>query len=493
MRETVLRHLTTRAALLATAVACLGVCAPASAAPPFAADSPWNAPLARQAQLDSDSQGLVGELGRLVATYGPWINSNEFSVPIYTVPADQPGVPVRIDDNNDMWTNAADAIRLAQTLDDVPIPPGARPAAGTDKHMVIWQPATDTMWELWLARNPPAAGDVVSWRDNSPGWHAAWGAKIENVTNASGVNPAPYGATASGLALAGGLITFEDLESGHIDHALALAIPGVMRGRFVPPANRTDGAYDGAHAIAEGQRFRLPASLDIASLDLPPVTRMMAEAAQRYGIIVRDYAGSVAFYAQDPVPAANYVLRRMLGSQSPAQALSRFPWSSLQAVDPVQPSGSEPESDPAADPVDPIGPATDPAPLPDEAPSNTAPLPSSPAPAQPPADPQGPAAATGPTHASAGHRQRIAHVLRHGVRVLCRQRAGGVCAAHITVRGVVVLRGSRRLTSHGRAVVHARATGAGRRLLHRTHRRVATLTVTVPGAKRVTRRLVLVR
>jgi hypothetical protein len=299
--------------------------------PFFAPSSVWNAPLGN-APLSPDSAALARELGRQVTAHGPWINSAEFSVPVYTVPKAQAGTSVHIDTPSDMFTGIPDATRLAQSLEGIPIPPGARPAAGTDRHMLIWQPSTDTMWELWLAHR---LGDGIPSFDDTPGWHASWGAKITGVSRASGVNTVPFGATASGLALAGGLITLDELEAGRIDHALALGIPDTKRGAFVAPATRTDGAYTGPHAIPEGTRFRLPADLDLDALDLPPVTRMAAEAAQRYGMIVRDRAGSVALYAEDPLPTSNAILKRLLDGQSPADALRRFPWDRLQVVAPT--------------------------------------------------------------------------------------------------------------------------------------------------------------
>jgi hypothetical protein len=217
---------------------------------------------------------------------------------------------------------------------------------------------------------------------------------------------------------------------------------------------------------------------------------MIAEAAQRYGIIVRDYAGAVVFYSEDPVPSGNYILRQMLGGQSPAQALSSFPWSRLQAMDPVQPPAPE---DPA--------PVADPAPVPDPGAAPPADQvltpPASPPPVAPPAS--GPLAhAVAPVapvapRASAGRRQRIATVLRHGIRVTCKQRPGALCAVRVRIGHVVVLTGARRLAPRGRTIVPTRVTRAGRRLLVRSRRHSGTLTVSVRGGGRVTRRLTFVR
>ncbi len=55
-------------------------------------------------------------------------------------------------------------------------------------------------------------------------------------------------------------------------------------------------------SLPEGAHLRLDPNLNLAALHLPKLTLMMAEAAQRYGIFVRDSAANVTFYAQDPIP-----------------------------------------------------------------------------------------------------------------------------------------------------------------------------------------------
>ena len=71
---------------------------------------------------------------------------------------------------------------------------------------------------------------------------------------------------------------------------------------FTWPAQRTDGSTfsSGITAIPEGTRFRLDPSFDVNSLRVPTIVKMLARAAQTYGIVVRDKAGSVALYGQDP-------------------------------------------------------------------------------------------------------------------------------------------------------------------------------------------------
>jgi hypothetical protein len=233
---------------------------------------------------------------------------------VFSVPAGQPTVRVKLD-----TTSPA----LQQAFEQVPIPDGAKPAAGGDAHMVVWQPGTDTMWELWLASR------------KADGWHARWGGRMEHVSQNPGYFTAPnpgWGATATSLPLLGGLMRVSELQAGSIDHALAFAIPHTRLWKaWSWPAQRSDGDTDSPDAIPEGARFRLPADLDIDALKLPPVTAMIAKAVQRYGMVLRDKSGSVSFYAEDPTPLGANPYPGLFKTWTNL-LFAKFPWDRLQAL-----------------------------------------------------------------------------------------------------------------------------------------------------------------
>jgi hypothetical protein len=291
---------------------------------PFASNSVWNAPLAASAPLSPQSSTYVSELQQQVTHYGAWINTTQFSVPVYTVGASQRRVPVVLD------THGGSGDLLAREFQQgVPIPPGAQPAAGSDRHMVVWQPSTDTLWEFWNMERVDGA------------WHARWGGKMMNVSASPGyfTNPKDWGGSATSLSLLGGLIRPSELRAGHIDHALALAIPHAAAGSFVAPAQRTDGNDRSQSAIPEGTRFRLNPKIDVGSLHLPPVTRELALAAQRYGMVLRDQSGSVSVYAEDPTHLGKNPYQGtggLFGPYNPAQLMRAFPWQDLQVAKPTQ-------------------------------------------------------------------------------------------------------------------------------------------------------------
>jgi hypothetical protein len=293
----------------------------------FAPTSVWNRPLAADEPLDPASPAVTSTLRAIVAANlaartGPWIQTTDSSTPVYRVPADQPTTRVQLDAG--AW-----ATTLQAALESVPIPADARPAAGNDGHLTIWQPSTDRLWELYRARR---AAD---------GWHADYGGAMMNVSESPGYYTPlswpgalpQWGATATSLPVIGGTMLISELQSGTIPHGLAIAIPFARAGAFTWPAQRTDGTSTDPSSIPEGARFRLDPALDLNALGLPPVIRIMAEAVQRYGMIVRDQtSNALAFYAEDPSPTGSNPYGQLFGNQYPIDLLASFPWEHVQLL-----------------------------------------------------------------------------------------------------------------------------------------------------------------
>jgi hypothetical protein len=313
------------AALLTCLLLPLALAAQATAADGprfFAPDSVWNAPLPAADVKDPLSSQYVYGLRSQVRNYGVGFATSSWSVPIVTVPWDQPRVRVTIDNGN---------VDLQAAFASVPIPADAIPAGGTDGHLVVWQPAKNTMWEMFRARRL------------SDGWHARYGGRIADVASSpgfyrhlldfDGVLERPWwGATATSLPLGGGLITLQDLARGSIDHAIAMAVPRVKRGVRAWPAQRSDGRYYDTTALPEGTRFRLDPALNVDALNAPEIVKMVARAAQRYGMIVRDGGGAVAVYGEDPTRSGSTAWDRAFKGLRPYQVMKSFPWGKLRVT-----------------------------------------------------------------------------------------------------------------------------------------------------------------
>jgi Bacterial Ig domain len=272
------------------------------------------------------------------------ITTDAYAPTMYTVGPAESTVKVTLDANNLSMTAAVAA---------VPIPAGAAPAPGTDGQMIVWQPATDTMWEFWRARKL------------TDGWHAGVAGRIQNVSSDPGhyrdvlnvnqlcsTDPTvtwceqhTWGGPASRIPNLAGLMTLSQLEAGHIDHALSIGIPDNLRSKWAWPAQGSDGPGDAT--IPQGARFRIDPNLDLnawfASLKnpngtprpVPPILRIMATAAQTYGFVVTDTSAGVSFYGENWHDGGNNVYDgagRLFGGLKPWQFVADLPWEHMQAL-----------------------------------------------------------------------------------------------------------------------------------------------------------------
>jgi len=260
------------------------------ARPAFAPDSFWYRPVPRDVALNPDSTNYVREfLRQLHAYYGTvGINTSAYSSPVYVAGPQVPTQPVV---QWDCHGNGYVDHGLAEQWAAVPIPPYARPADGTDAEMTIYQPSTDRMWEFWQARRVDGK------------WQACWGGGMQNVSQNPGIWTQRYGSAATGLPFAPGQITVNDLRSGAIRHVMGIALVDAQKWDiFSWPANRSDGynPQNAPHRIPEGLRFRLDPSVNVDSLPIHPVAKMVAKAAQTYGFVVWDKAGSISLRFENP-------------------------------------------------------------------------------------------------------------------------------------------------------------------------------------------------
>ncbi len=251
------------------------------------------------------------------------VNTTQWSSPVYVVGANAPTVTV-VGTSSICPRPEGVFAGFQSQIDAVPLPANAQPASGTDKEVIVWQPSTGHLWELWRVL------------DESGRWTACWGGEIADAYTSDGIFPAPFGAGASGLSMLGGQIHLEDLEHGAIDHALEVLMPDTAGPGFVWPANRTDGVSKDADAIPEGTRFRLKPSLSLSSLHLSRAALEIATAIQRYGMIVGDTGGAVSLQAQDPTPLIMEGKANPYNTllPNPYEALNAIPWNQLEVVSP---------------------------------------------------------------------------------------------------------------------------------------------------------------
>lgn len=281
-----------------------------------------------KAPLAVNSAALVQNLSDQVRNHWGGIaatNAYEFNTSFYEAAPNTPRVTVGFHNCQNKPRTPKGLYDGPKYFVDVPIPPEALPAKGTDGQMTVYDPAADQLWEFWVMR-----------KDTAGKWEACWGGRIDDVSTNIGQFPFPYGVSASGLVTSAGMITIDEARRGEINHVMNLALLQVRSWEHVSwPANRSDGSSQNPNTFMEGQRLRLDPTLDLDQYNLTPFARMVAEAAQTYGFIVKDRSGAVAVATQDgrleQARTGTNPWRTLLGTE-PYLAMKNFPWDKMQAL-----------------------------------------------------------------------------------------------------------------------------------------------------------------
>ncbi|WP_071289644.1 hypothetical protein [Mycolicibacterium llatzerense] len=275
---------------------------------PFAENSPFRTLIDANAELDPSSAAMIGAVDWSASAN---VSTTEFGIPIYTADPSTPrySVPCVIAE----WGHCPfDGLQ-------VPIPDGARPQDGSDGAMVVIDPASRTIYEFWRAKHANGS------------WTTEFAAV--NSLDGSGWGGASTGSGASRLA---GVVRVAEIAQGSIPHALAMQSNNVCAKTFRPPALKTDGQSAKPDCLPEGARIQLDPSVDLSSLELTPVERMVAEALQRYGAYIMDVSGSplsISFERDNSAtPGTVGPTYSAAGMQWDYDGMTNIPWKKLRVL-----------------------------------------------------------------------------------------------------------------------------------------------------------------
>jgi thrombospondin type 3 repeat protein len=179
------------------------------------------------------------------------------------------------------WQSATDATATSSVTFDYadesdggpyPIPASPLIEGGSDRHLLVVNTDTCTLYELYDARTSGAA------------WYAGSGAMFDLDSNA--LRPLGWtSADAAGLPILPGLVRYEEVAAGEIDHALRFTAP-VTRKAYIYPARHDASSSTSTSLPPMGLRVRLKASANLTGLS--PAAKVIAVALQRYGMILAD-------------------------------------------------------------------------------------------------------------------------------------------------------------------------------------------------------------
>jgi hypothetical protein len=276
--------------------------APLAAAPPgtglrgcpdLPADNVWHADVTRLPVLANSTAyvAAIGTAAHVKADFGAGLwDGGPIGIPVTYVGAGQPRVPVSFD-----YADESDR-------GPYPIPRDALveggPNASGDRHVLVVDTSACRLYEMWDSHPNP---------DGS--WHAGSGAVFDLRGN--GLRPAGWtSADAAGLPVVPGLVRYEEVAAGRIDHAIRVTVPHTRNGYVWPARHAASSSSNGA-LPPMGLRLRLKSTVDISRL--PVQARVVAQAMRTYGVMVADN-GSAWYLSGAPDNRWNNDALRALGT-----------------------------------------------------------------------------------------------------------------------------------------------------------------------------------
>lgn len=243
-------------------------CAAGSGCLFFPPDNIWNARV-DALPADANSAAYVQAIGTAAGLHpdfgaGLW-DGGPIGIPFVVVPTVQPPVAVAFD--------------YADESDPGPYPiPTAAPIEGGpdsdgDRHVLVLRNGDCRLFETYYA-----------WPTPDGSWYGGSGAVFD--LNAHALRPAGWtSADAAGLPILSGLVRYDEIASGRIEHALRFTAPRTRRA-YVWPARHYASSLTDPALPPMGQRFRLRADFDVSGFS--SVNRVILTALKEYGMMLAD-------------------------------------------------------------------------------------------------------------------------------------------------------------------------------------------------------------
>jgi hypothetical protein len=235
----------------------------------FPESSHWNQPVEDLPVLRGSDRMVraIGADDTMHADFGSGRYAGaRIGIPFVTVGRSQPKVPVAFDYDDEADQGPYPIPR------DVPVE-GGRGSDG-DRHVIVVDRDRCRLYELFAAYP----------RDGGSRWTAGSGA-IWNLRS-NRMRPAGWtSADAAGLPILPGLLRWNEVRSGKVNHAIRFTTD-VTRTHHLWPARHDAGSRDGAAYPPMGARFRLRASFSTQGYG--PDARAVIRAMKLYGLVLAD-------------------------------------------------------------------------------------------------------------------------------------------------------------------------------------------------------------
>jgi hypothetical protein len=246
----------------------------------FPTDNPWNKDIS-QSPIDPYNTQIIQAL----ATYpvkadfgsGLWEGA-PIGIPYVVVCGSQTKTAVtwRGNSYDDNYGDESDAGPYAIPL-NAPIEGNAQ--MDNDKHVIAVDKDNRMLYELYNATV------------NGNHWEASSGAIFDLKTNTLRTE-GWTSADAAGLPIFPGLVRYEEVLKGEIDHPIRFTLAKVnIKPAYIAPARHKVNSTGGQYSLPFGARIRLKSSFDISSY--PAKVQVILRAMKKYGLILADVGSNM--------------------------------------------------------------------------------------------------------------------------------------------------------------------------------------------------------
>lgn len=240
------------------------------ACPVFPANNIWNTPVDKL-PVSPNSATYVNTIGAsspLHPDFGTVYDGEPNGIPYVTVPGTQTQYPATF-----MYQSESDPGPYAIPL-NAPIEGG--PDSTGDRHVISVDIDNCILYEMWDSYPQTAS------------WQAGSGAIFNLLANT--LRPSGWtSADAAGLPIFPGLVKYDEVLTGTINHAIRFTVPQTQD-TFVWPARHEASNLTGSQYPPMGVRFRLKASFDISGFSA--TNQIILQALKTYGMMIADNGSS---------------------------------------------------------------------------------------------------------------------------------------------------------------------------------------------------------
>jgi len=241
---------------------------PGTACPAFPANSIWHADVSTLPVHPRSAQWMshMSPTRRLHPDFGPSYGEQSvpYGIPITYVDSSHARVGVRFD-------YAAESDKVGYPLGSDTKVEGGQWTSG-DRHTVVVDKTYCRVYETWATRR------------SGTSWLAGSGATWNLKSNA--LRPAGWtSADAAGLPILPGLLRYDEVAAGRVDHAIRFTTDVTDR-TYVWPARHQAGSVDNRAYPPMGARFRLKRSFSLSGYRADTV--VVLRAMKTYGLILAD-------------------------------------------------------------------------------------------------------------------------------------------------------------------------------------------------------------